>query len=403
MGATVETNAKMPSYYAGVLDVGVNPDWERVARSIDLVRSNGIGIVCAPAVLDDRTGQAKLPFFTRSPAPLLPFDSACANDPRASIECLVPYQLARYAKIDPRKAGNLALRAMVKLGSENAFEAPTKPSELKPPVRCDNRSGDAFAGLVGLSRQRDMLKKIATLVAKHGRASIECLHMAFVGAPGTGKTELARRLLRYLDASGVTDGNATFVKVAATDLVGQYMGHTPARTRATVERAYGGMLFVDEVYGLLASSHYGQEAIDTLVDMLEEDRDRLVCVVAGYADEMEELFRLNPGLRDRFGFRVLFEDYTTAELHAIFELFARTHGFEVHGEAQATLDACLERLRGGRDFANARSVRRLFDRAAIETAYRSDRAVIEACDIRAAFEQPDMGAGPQASRCGFGR
>jgi len=391
--------SRLPQYYAGMLNVGADPDWNRVAKVVDLLRANGVALVTAPAVVRD-DGRAELPFFTKSGS-LLELVGA-AGDPRDTIGALSPYKLAAYTKIDPKQAGGLVLDAMVQLCDGDHEREPARACDLRPRAnaRATADPNSVFDGLVGLSRQRDLLKKIATLVAKHGRDSVECLHMAFAGGPGTGKTELARRLLAHFDALGVTSGQGTFVSVGAADLIGRYVGQTPGKTRAVVERALGGLLFIDEAYALADSTGYGQEAIDTLVELLEAHRDNLVCVAAGYPRELENLFASNPGLRDRFAFRVEFDGYSTPELARIFELFAAKRGFSVDPTSQGELRSCIEGLRRGRDFANARSVRRLFDRAIMETASRCDEKVIAACDLRAAYEQDDLG-GSSVPRVGF--
>lgn len=393
--------APSPQFFAGMLDLGSEPDWERAARVVDLMRASGVRMVATPAV-ERPDGGTSLPFFAKGN------DMAAAMgmdvDPKKAIEALSPYRIAAYAKVDPRTASSFTLKELAKLPNDDVAENPTRTSDIRPRVKTAlARPLDAFDGLVGLSHQRALLAKIANLVAKHGRGAVECLHMAFTGGPGTGKTELARRLLAYLDAAGVTDGSGTFVKASAADLVGLYVGHTPARTRTVVERAYGGLLFIDEAYALLSGGTFGQEAIDTLVEMLEEDRDRVVCVIAGYPDEIDRLFERNPGLRDRFGMRLAFDGYSDDELAHIFDLFAGRHGFTVDPCAQGELLRCLRGLRDKHDFAGARSVRRLYDRTAMETALRTDEARICACDIRAAFGQPDLGGDARAVRVGFGR
>jgi hypothetical protein len=185
--------------------------------------------------------------------------------------------------------------------------------------------------------------------------------------------------------------------------VGRYVGHTPGRVRRAIERARGGLLFIDEVYALLRASDFGQQAIDTLVEELEERRDEVICVVAGYPADLEDLFARNAGLRDRFGLRVEFCDYSTVELARIFEGMAAKHGFEVDPSARGELERCLDAMRGMRGFANARSARRLYDRAAIECAWRGGAAArITAADLRAAWSQPDLGGAARERRVGFG-
>lgn len=390
----------VPQYFAGALDMGEEADWERAAKAVSLLQANGVRIAASPAVV--RGGRAHLPFLAATDG--LPQALGGGPDPRRAIEALCPYRLEAYKKVDPRKAGANALGAMAKLSGANSDGQRCRAKDIEP-LRAGSAGlggrGGAFDGLVGLGRQREALEKLATLVAKHGRGAVDCLHMAFMGPAGTGKTEMARRLLAHLDACGVTDGSGTFVQATAADLVARYVGQTPSRTRAVVERAYGGLLFIDEAYALLDSSDYGQEAVDTLVEMLEDDRSRLVCVVAGYERETEELLARNPGLRDRLAIRLKFEGYSTPELVQIFGSFAARHGFSLADGAEEEAARCIDGLRGKRGFAHARTARRLYDRSAIECACRCDEPVIAAEDIRAAYAQPDLGGDAPVRRVGF--
>lgn len=390
--------ASAARYFAGLLDLGAEPDYEQVARTIDLLRARGVRLEPLPAVMRD--GIAKLPFLARSKAanPLLDNE---VRDPRGDIERLSRWRLEAYTNVDPRKAGADTMGALVRLEREShGDEGNVRPADLRPrPAACRDVAC-VFEGLVGLERQQALLRKVGTLAAKHGRGAVGCLHMAFLGAPGTGKTELARRLLGYYEGLGVTSGGP-FVKVSAADLVGQYVGSTPARTRAALERARGGLLFIDEAYALMDSSSYGQEAIDALVEGLEDRRDELVCVIAGYPDETERLFERNPGLRDRFAFRVTFDDYTACELARIFCLLAEARGFAVDEGAVEAAERCLGRLRGTRGFANARTARRLMERCLLEAAQARDEAVICAPDVEAAYAEPDLGGNARDTRVGF--
>lgn len=244
---------------------------------------------------------------------------------------------------------------------------------------------DAFFGLVGMDEQRLMLTKLGTAVAKHGRRAVDCLHFVFEGNPGTGKTELASRLVSYLDRIGVTDGSHRMVQTSGSELVGEYTGQTAPKVRKAIDSARGGLLFIDEFYALAEVANYGREAIDTLTDQLDRCRDDLVCVVAGYPREVERTLELNPGLRDRFGYRTAFPDYTSDQLVQIFCGMAGERGFTV-----ACLDAlpgALERLRRSQDFSNARTVRKLVDHAVIEASWTHDEAVITEGDLALALPQ----------------
>ena len=385
-------------YFAGLLNLGAEPDYEQVARTIDLLRASGVRMEPLPAVVRD--GVAKLPFLARgkTASPLLDNE---ARNPREEIERLSRWRLEAYANVDPRKASSDTIGALVRLEREpRGDEENVRPADLRPRPEACRDVEHVFGGLVGLGRQQALLRKVGTLAAKHGRASVGCLHMAFLGAPGTGKTELARRLLRYYEGLGVTSGGP-FVKVSAADLVGRYVGSTPARTRSALERARGGLLFVDEAYALMDSSSYGQEAIDTLVEGLEDRRDELICVIAGYPDETEHLFERNPGLRERFAFRVVFDDYTAPELARIFQLLAEARGFAVDKGAMEAAERRLGQLRGTRGFANARTARRLMERCLLEAAQARDEAVICAPDVEAAYAEPDLGGDARAVRVGF--
>ena len=383
-------------FYAGLLELGEKPDWPHVAKTIDLLRANGVTLEAQAAV--EKDGNYQLPFLVRAEKknPLL---DTCPN-PRKDIEALCGYKLGGLVDVDPRKAGPATLRALVTLSNDRHDPAPTRATDLMPHAVQAGCPESAFDGLVGLAPQRRLLQQVGTLVARHGRGVADGLHMAFMGAPGTGKTELARRLLAYFDALGVTSGDGVFVRACAADLVGRYVGSTPARTRAAVERAYGGILFVDEAYALMDSSSYGQEAIDTLVECLDERREDVVCVMAGYPDEMNQLFERNPGLRDRMAFRVPFSDYTDDELLEIFVRMTKARGFTIDAEARAAARDALGTLRGCAGFANARTARRLLGRCLLEAAEARMESRVTAADVRAAMAEPDMDVRP-ARAVGF--
>lgn len=248
-----------------------------------------------------------------------------------------------------------------------------------------NAAEEAFSGLVGMDEQRLMLTKLGTAVAKHGRRAVDCLHFVFEGNPGTGKTELAGRLVTYLDRIGVTDGSHRMVQTSGTELAGEYTGQTAPKVRKVIDSARGGLLFIDEFYALSEVASYGREAIDTLTEQLDRRRDDVVCVVAGYPREVERTLELNPGLRDRFGYRLTFPDYTPDQLAQIFCGMAGERGFTV-----ACLDAlpgALELLRRSQDFSNARSVRKLVGHAVIEASWAHDEAVITEKDLLVALPQ----------------
>lgn len=190
------------------------------------------------------------------------------------------------------------------------------------------------------------------------------LHMVFTGNPGTGKTTVARLLAHILRALGMLK-KGHLVETDRSGLVGQYVGHTALKTAELVRTALDGVLFIDEAYSLAQGSEgdFGQEAIDALVKRMEDHRDRLVVIVAGYKNEMEGFIKTNPGLRSRFSIYVSFDDYAPEELLAIFDILCEKNEYTLSGEARERILGVFEdavRLAGD-EFGNGRYVRNLFE------------------------------------------
>ena len=233
--------------------------------------------------------------------------------------------------------------------------------------------------LIGLQPVKNRIREIAAylLVAKARRqlgleASTPTLHMAFTGNPGTGKTTVALRMAGILHRLGyVRKGH--LVSVTRDDLVGQYIGHTAPKTKEVLKRAMGGVLFIDEAYYLYRPENekdYGQEAIEILLQVMENQRDDLVVILAGYADRMQTFFSANPGFRSRIAHHIDFPDYTDAELYRIAEVIAEKEGYHFDEGAKAALGDYIVARRAQPDFANARSIRNAFDRARLRQAIR---------------------------------
>ncbi|MFF5075663.1 right-handed parallel beta-helix repeat-containing protein [Actinoplanes sp. NPDC000266] len=218
----------------------------------------------------------------------------------------------------------------------------------------------------------DLLAATRARVAAGLPAPSMSRHLVFSGPPGTGKTTVARLYGDLLTALGVLAGGQ-FVEVARADLVGEYIGHTAHRTREAFERARGGVLFIDEAYTLAppgAQNDFGREAIDTLVKLMEDHRDEVVVIAAGYEQEIETFLAANAGLASRFSRRIHFENYTPDELTSIFQQLAMTSGYECPG---ATLGAVRERFEGVRrtaTFGNGRYARQVLDEAVTRQAGR---------------------------------
>ena len=257
--------------------------------------------------------------------------------------------------------------------------------------------------LIGLEPVKSRIRDIAALllVDKLRRsvglsAGAPSLHMSFTGNPGTGKTTVALRMAEILHRLGyVRKGH--LVAVTRDDLVGQYIGHTAPKTREVLKRAMGGVLFIDEAYYLYRPENerdYGQEAIEILLQVMENQREDLVVIFAGYKDRMDTFFRSNPGMSSRVAHHIDFPDYTPEELHSIAGLMLQQMQYRLSAEADATLLEYIQLRIRQPHFANARSVRNALDRARLRQASRlferrggplsrEDLVTIEAADIRA--------------------
>jgi probable Rubsico expression protein CbbX len=198
------------------------------------------------------------------------------------------------------------------------------------------------------------------------------LHMCFTGNPGTGKTTVALRMADILHRLGYTERNQV-VAVTRDDLVGQYVGHTAPKTKEVLKRAYGGVLFIDEAYDLYRPENerdYGVEAIEILLQVMENERDRLVVILAGYEDRMDDFFRLNPGMSSRVAHHIDFPDYTVDELLRIADLMLNGETYEFSPAAAEAFREYLERRVRQPRFAHARSVRNAIERARLRHANR---------------------------------
>jgi probable Rubsico expression protein CbbX len=205
------------------------------------------------------------------------------------------------------------------------------------------------------------------------------LHMSFTGNPGTGKTTVAMRMADILYRLGYIASNRV-VAVTRDDLVGQYVGHTAPKTKDVLKRAYGGVLFIDEAYYLYRPENerdYGVEAIEILLQVMENERDKLVVILAGYKDRMDDFFRLNPGMSSRVAHHVDFPDYALEELLAIGSLMLTAESYALSDAAQEAFSSYLERRMARPRFAHARSVRNAIERARLRQANRIYEAVLD--------------------------
>jgi probable Rubsico expression protein CbbX len=235
------------------------------------------------------------------------------------------------------------------------------------------------AELTGLKPVKARIRDIAALLlVERARKQVglvggsPSLHMSFTGNPGTGKTTVAMRMAQILHRLGyVRKGH--LVAVTRDDLVGQYIGHTAPKTKEILKKAMGGVLFIDEAYYLYRPENerdYGQEAIEILLQVMENQRDDLVVILAGYADRMETFFRSNPGLSSRIAHHLDFPDYRPEELEVIAERMLETMQYRLSPSAVAALHEYIPLRMKQPHFANARSIRNALDRARLRQANR---------------------------------
>lgn len=257
--------------------------------------------------------------------------------------------------------------------------------------------------LVGLKPVKQRIEETAALLlidkvrnSMGLGAGAPSLHMSFTGNPGTGKTTVAMRMAEILHGLGyVRKGH--LVAVTRDDLVGQYIGHTAPKTKEVLKRAMGGVLFIDEAYYLYRPENerdYGQEAIEILLQVMENQRDDLVVILAGYKDRMDQFFQSNPGMSSRIAHHIDFPDYTPEELLSIARLMLDEQHYAFSEAAGQTFYEYILRRMELPHFANARSVRNALDRARLRQANRlftipggvitrQDLVTIEPADILA--------------------
>ncbi|MGC2458971.1 MAG: CbbX protein [Gallionellaceae bacterium] len=265
--------------------------------------------------------------------------------------------------------------------------------------------------LIGLKPVKTRIREIAALLLVDRlrkqfalSSATPTLHMNFTGNPGTGKTTVALRMAEILHRLGYArEGH--LVSVTRDDLVGQYIGHTAPKTREVIKKAMGGVLFIDEAYYLYKPENerdYGAESIEILLQVMENNRDDLVVILAGYKDRMDKFFNSNPGMRSRIAHHVDFPDYSPDELLAIAKLMLAQQNYRFSPEGEKAFAEYIPLRMKLDHFANARSIRNALDRSRLRQANRlfntrgrkltrNDLITLEAEDIMVSrvFDQPD--------------
>jgi probable Rubsico expression protein CbbX len=297
----------------------------------------------------------------RSPAPRV------STDGRSLSGSGKPRRARRFTPGGQRRGGHLHPDATITLAAER------KEADV------DEVFDALDADLVGLVPVKTKVEEIAALLLVdrvRQRFGLEAprpnLHMCFTGAPGTGKTTVALRMADLLHRLGYLE-RGHLVHAMRDDLVGQYIGQTAPRTKRVLERAMGGVLFIDEAYYLYRaadSQDYGQEVIDILLQVMENDRDKLVVILAGYKDRMDDFFSSNPGMNSRIAHHLDFAAYELDELVAIGKMMLQQARYYLSDEAEKTFREHLTHLMRQPRFANARSIRNEMERARLRHAHR---------------------------------
>ena len=253
------------------------------------------------------------------------------------------------------------------------LEAAFRDSKIQPVLDQLDRE------LVGLQPVKTRIRETAALLLVDSlrksmglSSGAPSLHMSFTGNPGTGKTTVAMRMAEILHHLGyVRQGH--MVAVTRDDLVGQYIGHTAPKTKEVLKKAMGGVLFIDEAYYLYKPENerdYGAESIEILLQVMENNRDDLVVILAGYKDRMDRFFESNPGMSSRIAHHIDFPDYSADELASIAQLMLEKSQYRFSAEAEKVFGQYITKRMSQPHFANARSVRNALDRLRLRQANR---------------------------------
>ena len=279
---------------------------------------------------------------------------------------------AQYRRLDGRPKNNLVVEAREIQGSDVEECLPQTP--VTAPKSAQEQL-DAMVGLHGVKEELTAIAARAALNARRRQAGLPTvdasLHMAFLGGPGTGKTEAARVVAKLLHEAGAVS-RGQLIERSRHNLVGKHIGTTALLVQEALDAARGGVLFIDEAYAIAPTSErdFGHEAVSTLIQGMENYRDDLVVILAGYGSEMEALFQTNPGFSSRVGTRIEFPDYSELELLDIFRTLASTHHMRLGPGVAEKVLALAGHAVSQPGFGNARWVRSLFESAVLRQAVR---------------------------------
>ena len=247
--------------------------------------------------------------------------------------------------------------------------------------------------LTGLDDVKEQLKKVINFIKiSKNRKNMPMLHMCFNGNPGTGKTTVARIVGKIFAEEKILSDKNIFIEAQRSDLIGKYVGYTAVQTKEIIQKSLGGVLFIDEAYSIAsyiqdeAGRDYGAECIATLLKGMEDNRDNLCVILAGYTDEMEHMLNANPGFKSRIQYTINFPDYTSDELYQIFKDLCKNEKYKLTSSIKRIIIDHFDIVKQEKHFSNARYVRSFFEKVKIEQANRvikseSNINIINKCDV----------------------
>ena len=294
-----------------------------------------------------------------------------------------------------------------KRGKTNSNISKRKKFRKEKPKTTAKEELDKLIGLNGIKEEVQKILNYVKLNKERGK--MPTLHMCFNGNPGTGKTSVARVIGKLFDEENILPGNGEFVEIHGRDLVAKYVGWTAQKVHDTVEKAIGGVLFIDEAYSLVSSTRgsFEDEAIATLIKEMEDHRDEICIILAGYTNEMKELIKLNPGFESRIQFTIDFPDYSANELMQIFMGLCKKEKYKLSSNCEEVLIKNFEKARMQEDFGNGRYVRNVFEKTKFEQSTRIANTdskninTITSKDIISALECMNVGSGKKKRLIGF--
>lgn len=265
--------------------------------------------------------------------------------------------------------------------------------------------------MIGIEKVKKQVEQIVNYVKiNKEKGSLPSLHMCFLGNPGTGKTTVARIIGRLFSEMKILSEKEKFVEAQRVDLIGEYIGSTAPKTKRKVEQANGGVLFIDEAYSLSpkdSGKDYGHECIATLMKEMEDKRESLCVILAGYTKETKEMLQVNPGFESRIQFYIEFPDYTEEELYEIFKKMSKDNKYKITSNIKPLLLEYFAEERQKQNFSNARCVRNLFEKIKFEQADRivkeneKDIYLIKKCDIQNVLSKLEKNKEKTKRKIGF--